>query len=809
MNEVKALPAAALFRKCDADRFEFETTEELEGLGEMIGLDRAAQALSFGTGIQRKGFNLFALGPPGLGKFSTIHQYACEKAASQPVPSDWCYVNNFEHPNRPKAIALPAGRGQKLQKDVNDLIQELQTVLPSVFETDDYRTRKQSIEEEFKERQEEAFESLREKAQQRGFGLLTTPLGLMFAPIRDGEVMNPEDFKKLPPEEQKRLNREIAELQSELQALLRQLPQWEREGREKVRQLNQEVSRFSVRHLIDELKEKYAELPAVVEFLEAVQSDIVENTDQILRPQPATAGSPLGLPTNHGGQRAPFLRRYLVNLLVSHDDGKGAPVVYEDHPTYQNLVGQVEHLATMGALVTDFNLIKAGALHRANNGFLILDAARVLVQPYAWEGLKRVLKAGELRIESLGQALSLISTVSLEPQPIPLDVKVILMGERLLYYLLCELDPEFLELFKVSVDFEEELDRNQDNDRLFARLVATLARRDELLPLNRSGVARVVEYSSRLVEDSEKLSLHKGNLCDLLKEADYRARQNGRSLIDGADIEQAIDAKIFRSDRLRQRIQEEIQRRNILIETEGETVGQVNALSVIRLGQFTFGKPSRITARIWLGKEGVVDIEREVELGGPLHSKGVLILSGYLGARFASRMPMSLSASLVFEQSYGSVEGDSASSAELYALLSALAEVPIRQSLAVTGSVNQLGEVQAIGGVNQKIEGFFDVCRMRGLTGRQGVLIPSSNVKNLMLRREVLESAEAGRFHIYPVSTIEQGIELLTGVSIGVPDDQGNFPEGTIGSRVQARLKLLAETQAEYGGRFLYQKEAE
>jgi lon-related putative ATP-dependent protease len=474
-------------------------------------------------------------------------------------------------------------------------------------------------------------------------------------------------------------------------------------------------------------------------------------------------------------------------------------VVYEDNPTYQNLVGRAEYMAQLGALSTDFGLIRAGALHQANGGYLILDAARVLSQAYAWEGLKRTLRSGEIRIESLGQALSLISTASLEPEPIPLNVKVVLVGERLLYYLLSQHDSEFNELFKVAADFEEQADRSPANDLLYAQLIGRLARQEKLLPFDRGGVARVIEQSARFTGDAEKLSLHNRTLSDLLREADYWARKAGGNVVAAGDVQRAIDAQVYRASRVRERFREEILRGFLLIDTEGAKVGQVNGLSVVQPGRFAFGHPSRITARVRLGRGEVVDIEREVELSGPIHSKGVLILSAFLGARYVSDRPFSLSASLVFEQSYSGVEGDSASSAELYALLSALAETPIKQSLAVTGSVNQRGEVQAIGGVNEKIEGFFDLCQARGLTGEQGVLIPASNVKNLMLRRDVVEAVEAGKFHVYPVETIDQGIALLTGEEAGERDGEGNFPEGSVNQRVEDRLIALAEKRRAFG----------
>jgi lon-related putative ATP-dependent protease len=679
------------------------------------------------------------------------------------------------------------------------LVEELRASLSAAFETDQYRTRRQEIEESFKERQEKALHEVQQQGQTRGIALLHTPVGLAFAPMRAGEVISPEEFQKLPAPEQERVQAEVVALQEALQRALHQLPQWERERRTQVKELTREVAMSVVDHLMEELRPAYTALSGVVAYLNAVQQDVIEHVDDFLSPREPPPFAPVdgGPPSPQAAP--PSFRRYQVNVLVDHTAGQGAPIVYEDLPTVHNLMGRSEHLPQMGALVTDFTLIKPGALHRANGGYLLLDARNVLLQPFAWEELKRALRAHELRIEWLGQMLNPISTVSLEPEPIPLAAKVVLLGEPMLYYQLYQADPEFGELFKVAADFEEQMDRTPADEWLYARLIATLARCQGLRPLDRAAVARVIEQSARLSGDAEKLSTRIQSIVDLLREADYWAGEEGHSLVGATDVQRAIEAQVHRADRLRERMQEEIQRGTILIDTQGSTVGQVNGLSVISLGQLAFGRPSRITARVRLGRGEVLDIEREVALGGPLHSKGVLILAGFLGGRYAGDRPLSLSASLVFEQSYSGVEGDSASSAELYALLSALAEAPIRQSLAVTGSVNQHGQVQPIGGVNEKIEGFFEVCRARRLTGEQGVLIPASNVKHLMLHHDVVEAVAAGRFRIYPVETIDQGIEVLTGIPAGERDATGHFPQGSINQRVEARLMALADARQAFG----------
>ena len=793
MAAVQPLRPDQLCQTCDGSQFDFETTDELEDLAEIIGQERAVNAVQFGIGIRREGYNLFALGPSGTGKRTTIGQFLDQKAATEPIPSDWCYVNNFEFSYQPRALQLPPGRGVVLRKDMEKLVEELRTAIPAAFESEDYRTRRQEAQEEFKEQQEKAFGELREQARERSIALIRTPSGLAVAPLKEGEVMSPDEFQKLPEEERKRLEKEIADVQEQLQQTLPQARQWEREAREKVKELDRQVATFAVGGMMDEIRDTYADLAHVVDYLNAVQKDVVDNLDGFRKRDEETQA--MGIPLPSSVAQEPLLRRYQVNVLVDHSESKGAPVVYESNPTYNNLIGRIEQIAQMGALLTDFNLIKPGALHRANGGYLILDARQLLLQAYAWEGLKRAIRSRQVRIESLGQALSLISTVSLAPEPIPLDVKVVLIGDRMLYYQLYQLDPDFGELFKVEADFSEEMVRTSENNLLYARLIATMARRNDLHPFDRGAVARVIEHSSRLAGDAERLSVHLLSIADLLREADYWAGVSGNGVVTGDDVQRAIDAQIHRADRVRERVQDRILRGTILIDSSGERVGQVNGLSVIGLGNFAFGQPSRITARVRIGGGKVVDIEREVELGGPIHSKGVLILSSFLGARYAAEHPLSLSASLVFEQSYGGVEGDSASMAELCALLSALAQVPVRQSFAMTGSVNQHGESQPIGGDNEKIEGFFDICKARGLTGEQGVIIPVSNVQHLMLRHDVVDAVQAGQFHIYPMRTVDEALELLTGIPAGERDEVGNFSAGSVNQLVDARLRALAEKQ--------------
>ena len=794
---VKALDPAQLCQRCDPAQFDFKTTEDLEHLTAFIGQPRAIGALEFGVGIRQKGYNIFAFGPEGIGKGNLVRKTFEAVAVSKQVPSDWCYVQDFERSHKPRALELPAGKGIEFKHDMEQFVDDLQSALPVTFESEEYRNRLQEIQEALNEQQETALEELRTRAGKKELAVLRTPGGLAIAPVRDGEVISPEEFQGLPQEQREALEKDIADLQEELEAVLANLPGWQRELREQVTSLNREMADIAVGGLIRQLLTDYAELPAIVEHLEAVQQDVVKHVRQIIdEGDPAKSSDqtpPRGPRAALGVQST--LQRYQVNLLVDHASSESAPVVYEDNPTFQNLLGRIEHTAQMGALITDFSLIKPGALHMANGGYLILDARRLLQEPFAWEGLKRALRSEQLKMETPGQVQSFISTITLDPEPIPLKLKVALLGDPMLYYLLMENDPESRELFRVASDFDDQMDRDSESQMLYARLIGSLASVHGLRPLDPGAVARIIEHSSRIIEDGRKLSIQMNHITDLMREADYWAGKADRDVMTSEDVSKAIDAEIFRSDRIKERTQEQIYRETVLIDTDGKQTGQVNGLSVYQFGDFAFGRPSRITARVRVGKGEVLDIEREVDLGGPIHSKGVLILSSFLGSRYSPERQLSLTASLVFEQSYGGVEGDSASSAELYALLSSIAEVPAKQSLAVTGSVNQFGRVQAIGGVNEKIEGFFDICNTRGLTGDQGVLIPDSNAQHLMLRDDVVQAVSEGKFHVYPIESIDQGIELLTDMSAGELDDEGAYPEDTINGKVQARLKKFADAE--------------
>lgn len=804
---MQRLDADKLTHACDIDQLDFKTTKDIVDANTVVGQDRLSGSMEFGVNIDRAGFNIFALGPNETNKLSHIKQFLDEKAEERKTPHDICYVNNFDDHYKPCVLQIPAGKGMALKNSMDQLIEDLVPTLRSAFETEEYQNRRQALQNEIQQEQDHTFEDLQNKAKEKGLALLRTPTGFSFAPIKDGELMDNADINKLDQAEKERLEEETKKLQEELQKIIRKMPSNKRKIRERLKKLDKEIATYAIKELFWKIREQFSDLERVQNFLDKVELDIVENVQNIMSAQSGQGQGNQLMQMMGGGQNMqrspdtssnPILDRYRVNVMVNHEDIEGAPVIYEDNPNYKNLIGRVEYQSKMGALSTNFNLIKPGAFHKANGGYLILDARRVLLEPFAWEGLKRALKSGELKIESFGESYSMISTVSLDPEPIELDVKVVLLGERLLYYLLCQLEPDFKTLFKVEADFEDEIDRNDGNHNIYARLLTGLIRENELLDFDRAAIARVIEQSARMAGDSEKMSTRTDEIGDLLMEANYWAGQNGHEIVESVDVEKAIEQQIYRSARLRDKVQETINRNQIFIDTKGESIGQVNGLSVTGAGNLVFGRPNRITARIQLGKGEIIDIEREVEMSGPIHSKGVLILKGFLGERYASDRPLSLSASLVFEQSYSNIDGDSASSAELYALLSAIGRIPIKQSFSVTGSVNQHGKVQPIGGVNEKIEGFFDICRENGLTGEQGVLIPGANEKNLMLRSDVIEAVEAEKFHIYSVETIDEGMELLTGMKMGVADEEGNYPEESVNGKVTHRLNELAEKRMKF-----------
>jgi lon-related putative ATP-dependent protease len=793
-----SLPSQTLYRCCDPDSLTFETTAELEPLNEIPGQDRALEAIRFAAGIDVDGHNVYVLGHPGSGRHTFVRQFLEQQAAEGGAPCDWCYVYNFDDPRKPLALSLPPGRSKELRLDVEHVIQDAQTAIPVAFESEDFQTRREAIMEEFKESQEKIFGEVQQEAEKRDIGMIQTPTGVAFIPIRNGQGLGADEFDKLSKEEQEKIHADISELTRQLQRVMRTTPKRARSMRQKIRQLERDVADMAVGGLVEELAQKFGDIPVVVEHLKKMQTDIVDNVALFL-PSGETQGLPAGLQKAVEARESAAMRRYAINVLVDRSDCVGAPVIYENRPSFSDLIGRIEHESEFGSLMTNFMLIRPGALHRANGGYLVLDADKVLSYPLAWEGLKRAIKSRELRIRSVADDLGLISTVTLEPEAIPLDVKVILIGNRMIYYLLDRYDSEFAELFKVAADFEDQIVRNDQNVGHLARWLGTIVRQENLRHLSRAAMARLMEECARRAGDSERLSSDIRFASDLVREAHYIAGRGGNDLIGPAEIQEAVDSRNRRAGRYRDRMQEEMMRETLVVETAGEKVGQVNGLAVMQLGDFAFARPQRITATVTLGSGQLVDIEREVELGGPLHSKGVLILSAFLSSHYVTDRPLSLSASLVFEQSYGGVEGDSASAAELCVLASAISRVPIRQSLAITGSIDQHGRIQAIGGVNEKIEGFFDVCNQRGLNGDQGVLIPMANVKHLMLRRDVIDAVEAKKFQIYAVDHVDQCLERLTGLPAGEPNGKGEFPEDSINQKIRERLLDLADQRRSFG----------
>ncbi|WP_089685557.1 Lon protease family protein [Billgrantia gudaonensis] len=775
------LSVAQIYRACPEDLFDFEVTSELGSLDLLSSHRRARDALDFGTAMRSEGFNLFVLGQPGHGMHDMTGRFLAERSHHEPTPPDIAYRYNFDDPARPCYLSLPTGTGRVLSADLDNLVDELRTAIPAVFESDEYQNRLHELKQAMGERQRDAIEAVRREAREHDILLLSTPNGFTFAPAADDDkMMSPEDFQKLPDDDRERIEGTVAILQKKLTAAIRRMPRLAKQLREQVDALNEEMLESAIGTPLEELEERYANHEGVLAHLTAIREAILAHVGSFIEDEP-------DIPPE-----AVFSRCHL-NLIVDNQGTDGAPVVYLDLPSHQHLVGRIEHHVHNGTLLTDFSLIRAGGLHRANGGYLVLDARTLLTQPGAWETLKRVLRAGEIRTESLEQAYGLISTTTLEPEPVPLDLKVVLLGERLLYYLLCEHDPDFLELFKVQADLEDDLPRNDENLPLFARMLATQAREAALRPLDRSGVAAVMERASRLADDQRKLTARHRALGDLLQEADHWAGQASAAVIAREHVEKAVSQQLWRAGRLRERSFEQIVRGTLAIRTEGHEVGQVNGLSVLTLGDFAFGQPTRITATARPGAGQVVDIEREARLGGRIHSKAVMILSRCLAGRYAPDTPLSLSASLAFEQSYGGVEGDSASVAEACALISAIARAGIDQRLAVTGSIDQYGRVQAVGGVNEKIEGFFEICRARGELNGHGVLLPTTNVEQLMLGNEVREAVADGRFRLYAIADLDQALTLLTGLPLGEADSEGRYPAGTLNAGVMERLAAFHE----------------
>jgi len=788
---VEELTAEQVRQRCDPALFHCDSTAELEAKEGIIGQDRALSALSFGLNIQKPGFNVYVSGPAGTGRTTAIKPFLEALAAKKETPSDWCYVYNFRDSYCPKTLKVPAGMGQDLQKDMKRLVDTAKRSLAQAFTSKEYADRRAEITEAFNKKRETTFSMLDKKARDRGFLLQATSVGLVFIPASNGGPMSEEEYQKLSSEDKEKLKKTQEELTKELMDQIASLRNEENAIAEQLEDTDREVARYSIGHLFEGLKKKYSQLQQVVDYLNEVEQDVIENYEQF-KSEPKTSDSD-PLAAMQGLARKQAFRKYEVNVVVDNSELKGAPVVLELNPTFSNLFGRIEKEAQFGALYTDFTDIRGGSLHRANGGYLVARIEDLLTNFQSWEGLKRTLRDGKLVIEEISERLGFLATKSLRPEPIPLDIKVVVIGEPMFYYLLLRMDLEFRELFKVKADFDTRMDKTETSLQDYAAVICRMCKEEDLKHLKSDALAKIIEHSSRLAGDRDKLSTLFADIADIVREANFWAGEDGESLVEAKHVEKAVEQKVYRSNLIQQRINEMIDKGMIMIDTEGEKIGQINGLAVIDLGDFAFGKPTRITTSVGVGREGLIDIEREAKLGGPLHTKGVMILNGYVTEKYVQDVPLSLSARLVFEQSYEEVEGDSASSTELYAILSRLSSMPVKQSIAVTGSVNQKGEVQAIGGLNEKIEGFFEVCRAKGLNGKQGVLIPASNVRNLMLKEEMVEAVRAGNFHIYSVNTIDEGIEVLTGLKAGQRLEDGSFEPGSINDRVQKRLATLAE----------------
>lgn len=801
---ISKLKPSKLYAVCDPQKFDFTSTAELEERMSALGQDRAISAVELGINIKSKGYNLFCLGPEGTGKTSLVKRILEEEAKKRSTPKDWAYVYNFDEPYKPHSISFAAGQAVDFAKDIDKLVDDFSVAIPAILESDEYKAGVSIIQEKYKQKKDEYLRILQKKAKGKSVSLLHMQVGLVVAPVKNGEVLSPEAFDELPEEEKKELINDLNLMQEEIEKAAKDLPEWEDKQRREHNLLREKFIKMAVKKPIDSLRQKYKGHREVNEFLKNIQHHIITNIDEFL-PEDNTP------PQNGNGeedaltsllskmnrQEEDKFAKFKVNVIVKNEPESGAPIVHLDHPTQGNLVGRVERIQQYGALLTDFTLIKAGALHRANGGFLLIDARKLLQQPYAWDSLKRALASKTIKIETPSDETS-FTTISLDPEPIPLDIKIILTGDEELYDLLSERDPDFSDYFKVEADFGTLMDRNDENEIEYAKLIGSLSNKKKLRSLNRQAVARIIEYSSRLAEDSKKLTAHIASIGDLLREADYWARESNSKQIGKKHIDQAIAAQIYRSDRIKQAMLEQIDDGTILMDTSGAKVGQINGLVVYNFSRFSFGKPARITVQARIGNGEFINIERETNMSGPIHTKGVLILQSLIANRFAKQSPLSLSASIVFEQSYGGVDGDSASSTEYYCLLSAIADLPIKQNIAVTGSINQFGDIQPIGGVNEKIEGFFDVCAHRGLTGDQGVIIPRTNVGNLMLREDVISAVREGKFHIYAIDTVDDGIEILTGIKAGKANAKGEFPKDSVNWKVKQSLDRYYQLHARY-----------
>jgi lon-related putative ATP-dependent protease len=783
---------------CDPNQLPFETTDDLPDVHEIVGQERAVRAIDFGVEIPSYGFNIYAMGPAGTGKMTTLHTFLDGRADQEPVPDDWCYVNNFADRKQPRAIQLPAGQGLRLQKDMAEFIRELQIAIANTFDSEDYQNRSQAVLRELERNRNPILEKLIDKVKPYGFTVLQTSWGLALAPVVEGQVLGPEEYAQLPADVQHRFETQRQELEHDLDEVVREVRALEKKAKEQLQTLNRDLAELVVGVYLDDLEEKYATFEEVLVYLEEVRKDVVENINDFHTSSESEESDEANpMPPEAVGEATNPFARYLVNVVTDHSRSQGAPVIYATNPTYQRLVGRIEQVVRFGMLTTDFTHIRAGYLHHANGGYLVVNARDLLSHPFAWDALKRAIKNQEITTEMVDEAMPPTATSALEPEPIPFKAKVILVGDARTYYLLFDRDEDFRELFKIRADFSYTMGCSAQELHSYADVITSRVRADGLLPFDRKAVARVIEFGARLAEDKHKLTTSFGDVVEIVHEAAYWAQAKGDSVVTDVHVDQALEERRYRASYLEERMREQILEGSIQIQVEGKIVGQVNGLTIMSTADYEFGLPSRISAQTYMGRGGVVAIDREAHLTGNIYNKAILILQGYLGGKYARQKTLSLAASLTFEQNYDRIEGDSASSAELYALLSSLSELPIRQDVAVTGSVDQQGHVQAIGGVSAKVEGFFDLCQARGLTGTQGVLIPSANIRHLVLRPDVVESVRRGQFHIYAVDSIDQGIELLTGVPAGEAGNDGSYPEGTVNYLVQKKLLEMAEEGAD------------
>ena len=790
---MKKLKPEDLYRTCNIEDINQAMLASLEDLNLIVGQDRAEKALRLGVGIGDSGFNIYVSGESGTGKLTTIKKFLQEQGKAQKPLEDWCYINNFQDPYSPKKLGLPPGKANELKTEMKNLINDVQTSLMKTFESEGFIQKRKQITDIYEQKQEEIFSQTDQKFKNEHWQIQRTMMGFLTVPTKDGKAISNQEFENLSNNEKEKLKEKQKALQDELKNTLIKIQQIEKETSKELNQLDQEAALYAINNLFEEVDDRYTDLPDVLNHLKAVKKDILENIKAFTKP--ATAVTQPFFPNQENDN---FMNRYEVNVLIDNSQTQNVPIIVESNPNYSNLFGKVEKESRFGALTTDFTLIRKGALHSANGGYLIIAVEELFRNPFSYEGLKRALKNKEILVEEPAEQYGFISVKTLKPEPIPLETKVLLIGKPNIYFMLYEMDADFKKLFKVKVDFDSEMKLTDENLRNYVIQLNAVCKREGFLDLEPAAMAKIVEHGSRLADDQEKLSTKFGIIIDVLREANYYAREEKASKIKPDKIKKAIDEKFFRSNLIQHKIIEAINKNVLMVDITGEKVGQVNGLSYSGLGDVSFGHPIKITSSVSLGREGIITIEREAELSGPIHTKGVLILSGYLSEKYFQNIPVSLSARLVFEQSYGEVEGDSASSTEVYALLSSLSGLPIKQGIAVTGSVNQKGEIQAIGGVNEKIEGYFEVCKVKGFTGEQGVIIPQANVKNLMLKQEVLDKIKQGQFNIWSVKTIDEGIQLLTGVSSGTVDYSGKYEEGTVSCLVNLKLNDFAEKMKEF-----------